>query len=198
MVKKKAQNTGLIVGAVGVGMAVLFGLIAGSAKAGQIEMYLDDDSDEDAQIEDALYKVKNMYGVNFARQIERVLRQETAHFSSGGWLATNGAGMEATNRNFPFGWPSLAEFVEQQGAALNLSPGDFTILEMQENNSDDEEPETFIVWPNVYSFIVFLAWFIQNVRGGRAGYWYSLKEDSAARYENTLSKIKTPIVDSLP
>lgn len=203
MVNKKGNNTGLIVAGVGVGMAVLFGLIAGSAKAGSVESLggeapNDMDMTIDEQIELALSKIKNFYGVEFARKIEQLLRWETAHFKSGGWLATNAAGMEATDNLFPYGWQSLAEFVSVAGEDFNLTPESFSLVSMQENNSNDAAAEKFIVWPNAFSFIIFLAWFISNKRQGRPGYWYSMNENSAASYENSISGVNTPIVDSLP
>lgn len=200
MVKRRGKNTGLAALGVGIGLAVLFGLIAGTAKAGQIESLglapNNMDASIDQQVKAALAKIKQLYGDNFAKQIEQILRWETAHFSSGGWKQTNAAGMEATDNIFPFGWNSLVEFILDYGAELNLEPEDFKIKEMQENNGSGA-PEKFIVWPNAYSFILFLAWFIDNKRQGRAGYWYSLNEEAAQRYENKIAGVNTPYVDSL-
>jgi len=198
MVKKSGNNTGLIIALGGAGLAILFGLIAGSAKPGQATGAPDiapnnTDATVEDQVVDALRKISQLYGVEFARKIEQILRWETAHFSSESWIFTNTAGMEATNGTFPYGWTALAEFVETSN--FDLVPSDFTTAGFNENGTGIFKQ--FVVFPNAYYFVIFLAWFIMNKRGGRAGYWYSLDEDSATRYEQKISGVNTPFVDQV-
>ena len=57
----------------------------------------------DEEIKSALQKVKDTFGLNVAIQIEKVFRNETAHFKSQGFLNSFSAGMEATIAIYPYG-----------------------------------------------------------------------------------------------
>jgi len=106
----------------------------------------------------------------------------------------NTAGMEAVpgQNNFPYGWPSLRQFVETTGIA---KPSDFYTYVMTENVTGIDK--RFIHFPDPYTFILFFAWFIQNVRGGKIEYWYSLNENSAARYRQTMNTVIPRILNEL-
>jgi hypothetical protein len=180
---KKMDNWPLyIAAALGI-TGVILGLKRGVVEVGRI-------STEAGTIAGLSWIIDN-YGREYAEQIEKVLRWETAHFTSKQWLQGNTAGMEATSLNFPFGWSSLQEFVDNYG----LNSGDFSTYTMVENNTGITK--RFIKFPDVYTFIVFLAWFIKTKREGRIGYWYSLDENSATRYENSLQGVRSRFVDAI-
>jgi len=180
---KKMDNWPLyIAAALGI-TGVILGLKRGVVEVGRI-------STEAGTIAGLSWVIDN-YGREYAEQIEKVLRWETAHFTSKQWLQGNTAGMEATSLNFPFGWSSLQEFVNTYG----LDPGDFSTYTMVENNTGITK--RFIKFPDVYTFIVFLAWFIKTKRNGRIGNWYSLDENSATRYENSLQGVRSRYVDAI-
>jgi len=190
MVKKKEKNT--ILWGVGLSLAAItiFGFRRGVVTVDSSTGSFAGDGD----IVDGLATVKELYGKKFAQDIERALRIETANFSSGQWKQGNTAGMEATNNTFPYGWGSLEEFIEDF-PDLELTPWDFITYTMNENGTGI--PKKFIRFPNAFAFILFFAWFIQNKRSGRVASWYSLKEESAQRYENSMSNINPSIVNSL-
>ncbi len=62
-----------------------------------------------AEIRKALQIVKQMYGVEIARNVERIYTQETG-FRSGQYKNSGSAGMAAFSQTFPYAWSSLADF----------------------------------------------------------------------------------------
>lgn len=62
-----------------------------------------------AQIRQALAAVKQLYGVEIARNVERIYRQETG-FRSGQYKNSGSAGMAAFSQTFPYSWKSLESF----------------------------------------------------------------------------------------
>jgi hypothetical protein len=149
------------------------------------------ENDMTSQRSSGLSKVIQDYGVEYAKNVERLLRWETAHFKSRQWKNGSTAGMEATTEKFPFGWSSLKKFVNEN----NISENKFSTYKMIENNTGITK--TFIKFPDEFTFIIFLAWFIRNVRNNRFGYWYSTNEENARRYEEKISKVIPRIVNEL-
>jgi len=60
----------------------------------------------------ALQEIKTVYGVEIARNVERIYRQETG-FKSGQYINSGSAGMAAASQAFPYGWSSLRENWEE-------------------------------------------------------------------------------------
>ena len=141
------------------------------------------------ELRSAFKKVADNYGPDFAKKTEQLFRKETAHFTSGQFKKTLSPGMEiaggtnSTQTVFPYGWSSLRNFI-QQNPQYN---GNFYVHRMNENQTGFSK--TFIGWPTLEGSVMFVAWFIKNVRNGRFGYWYSLNESLASSYENNMSKI---------
>lgn len=135
-----------------------------------------------------LQRVANKYGLDYARNIERLLRLETAHFKSSQWLKCGTAGMVATSTKFPFGWSSLATFAEKN----NIDPDQFGIVYFA--NTSDGKPRNYIKFPDTGLFVEFLADFLHKVRGGNYLAWYSLNEAQQQKYKAALSKISTKFV----
>ena len=135
--------------------------------------------------------VKDKHGVEYAKDIERLFRLETAHFTSGQWLGTGSAGMEATKETFPFGW-SLEEFNKLHG----LSPNDYFIKYYNDNHTGKRTP--FVGWKKTGDNIKFVAWFIKNKRNGDILSWYRLPSAATKtdreNYRKKLDAIKTQFV----
>lgn len=148
----------------------------------------------DAELRSAFQKVKAKYGAEFAQKTEQLFRKETAHFTSGQFRKTLSPGMEiaggtnSTKTTFPFGWSSLQKFI----SANPQYNGKFYVHRMNENQTGWSK--TFIGWPTLEGSVMFVAWFIQNIRGGRFGYWYSLNESKALSYESNMAKINPKYV----
>lgn len=138
-------------------------------------------------IKNGLKKVSSKYGVDYARQVERLFRVETSHFKSGQFLKTLSPGMEISGSSkslvFPFGW-SLSEFVQSYDPMIKSK---FYTHTMNENGTGLKK--TFVGFPDINSSMMFVAWMIKNKRGGRFGNWKSLTESSALAYEKTMATV---------
>jgi hypothetical protein len=183
MAKKMDDNTALFLAGGLALIGVILGIRKGIVSAKKVGT--------ESEILSGLAWVIDNYGRSFAENVERVLRWETAHFKSKQWIDGNTAGMEATTITFPYGWSSLSEFVND----MDVDPSLFTTYTMVENNTGITK--RFIRFPDAYTFIIFLAWFIKNKRGGRFGYWYSLDEASARRYENNIAGVVPRYVNEI-
>lgn len=141
-----------------------------------------------------LKRTAKRYGVDFAKNIERMIRKETTHFTSDQWLGTGTAGMEATTEDFPFGWGSLAKFADGH----NLTEKDF-FLKQYTDNHDGRTPY-FIGFKDTGVFVDFVSWFLHDVRGGDIVSWYrpNTPENATkrAKYASEMAKITPTFVNS--
>ena len=141
-----------------------------------------------SQVEAAFKKVAQQYGVAYARRLEQLFRHEVGHFEtkpSGQWNKTLSPGMVAVEGKegaFPFGWSSLQKFVD---ANPKYGRGFGTVLFSK--TSDGEK--YYVSFPTAEAGIMYVAWFIKNIRGGRFGYWNSTDEAKATQYEAAMSRI---------
>lgn len=129
----------------------------------------------------ALSKILNEYGRDTAKKVEQMFRWETAHFKSGGYKKTNGAGMEAVKKDFPYGWNSkLFEGVKTDG-----------LVRMIDSGGRDVQ---FIKFATPYDGMKVLANFLQ-IR--KLGSWYSLNADAQKQYETKVLAVVPKIVNTL-
>ena len=145
-------------------------------------------------IKNALATIKQRHGREVAKRVEQLYRKETRHFESGQFRKTLSPGMEPspqTNLIFPFGWNSLKIFAQQN----NLRSDQFFISGPFTEGGTGKQKK-FIGFPDLITAMEFLIFMI-NRRGGNWGKWFSLDSTAAARYENSLNNISTPIVNSL-
>jgi hypothetical protein len=184
---KRKKNTTLLV----IGGLALTGLMLGLRDAVVIAGEPSGDDNDDEAIRAGLRDVLNDYGRDYARKIEQLVRWESAHFNSEQWKEGNTAGMEATENVFPYGWGSLLQWA----TIANIPASQFSTYNMRENRTGIRK--TFIRFPNVRDFINFVAWFIQNKRGGNVGYWYSLNDAAAADYVQSIGGVVPRIVNTL-
>lgn len=139
-------------------------------------------------LSDTLQDIADEYGLNYARDVERLARLETANFSSGQWDLYNTPGMEAFTGSFPYGWSSLAEYINLTG----MDPAAFYTGTMAENQTGIIK--SFVGFPSKNEALEFLAWFIANKRGGNFGKWFSLDSGAAAQYYATMQSIDTTLI----
>lgn len=189
MRKKKEVN----MLAITIGGLALAGLAFGLRRAVvQVGGSLRDDNLQgDDAVKAGLRDVMDAYGENYAREIEQLLRWESAHFKSLQWIEGNTAGMEATTQVFPYGWTSLLEWA----TVMNIPPSKFSTFTMTENNTG--VLKRFVRFPNIRSFINFVAWFIKNKRGGRIGNWYALNDTLASNYANAIAGVIPRFVNAM-
>lgn len=128
------------------------------------------------------------YGIDIARNVERIYRLETANFTSGQFQRTNTPGMQATGQTpdvWPFGWKARGTNAQM------FAP----VVQMQEN-----VPGTGIAGGPLVKFIAFIdfadaaeyvAKFLKDY-GNNAGRWKSTDPAKQATYIAALSQIPTP------
>lgn len=115
------------------------------------------------EAKEALLKVSAVYGKDMAADIERIMRLETAHFTSSQYQKTGTAGLTKGK------WTGLP---------ANLPTIDFTV---------NGKVWSYYVW-NVSDFAIFLAKYIVRNNGNWAR-WYSTKPVSQEEYRKKVSAI---------
>jgi hypothetical protein len=121
----------------------------------------------------AILFVADKYGVDMARTIEKMMRLETAHFTSLQYKKTGSAGMEIGKwANIPKG--STNGFIEM---------------------NDTQKPglEKFIVWKSVDDFVDYLAKYIQRYNGNYLR-WNAIDPVLQTQYEMKLKGVKARFV----
>jgi hypothetical protein len=144
------------------------------------------------QVKNALKVIGDTYGVDKAQMAERLMRWETAHFTSGQWLRGNTSGMEIATGKFtyPFGWGTLDEWASDAG----IDPDEFSTYSMIENNTG--KTKTFIKFPSAYLFALFLVYVIKK-RGWNWGAWYSTNAEKQQNYLNKIMGITPRFTNEL-
>ncbi len=148
----------------------------------------------ETEITRCLKLVADKYGIEFAKTIERLFRNETAHFKSGGFQKTFSAGMEAFGAAFPYGWSSLSDFW-----ITNRQYAPAGIIKQRENTSAmlaSRGERSFIKFPNLEASMMSVAFLIAK-RGGEGGSWFSLFDKKLKeKYNTELLKIIPRIVNT--
>jgi hypothetical protein len=144
------------------------------------------------EIESALNKVKEVYGVNYAKRLEQLFRNETAHFKSGNFLKTLSPGMEVGAKViYPYGWSSLFEFWENN--PQYKPTGTHSQAENTSALAKKRGVRTFIKFGSVEASMMTVAHLIK-LRGGNFGAWFSKNAVQQLAYNHELDKIKVRIV----
>ena len=131
---------------------------------------------------EALKRILDEYGIETARNVERMFRLETNHFKSGGYKKTNGAGMEAVRDLFPFGW--------SQKYFVGVGYSD-QLVSMVDSGGRSVK---FIKFDTPYDGMKVLANWLQS---HRVGNWYSNDKTKQQQYEAKVNKIRAQYVDAL-
>lgn len=119
---------------------------------------------------EAIIFIDKKYGNEMAKLIEKIIRLETANFTSGQYKATGSAGMEEGK------WPNLPEhstavFYDKQA----------------------KKDKTFIVWESVEDFADYLAQYILRYKG-KFERWNSTDATIAAEYKRRVNTITPKFV----
>lgn len=123
---------------------------------------------EDAKT--AILAVKQKYGDQMAKDVERIFRLETAHFKSSQYQKTGSAGMEAGKwKNLP---PELIE--------------PYTVDMHDADKSDGIDK--FIVWKSPTAFAIYLAEYIKRYNGNWAR-WNTTDPQKQAKYRAVVNTI---------
>ena len=131
---------------------------------------------------EAVFKnVAKIYGTEYARNLEKLFRYETAHFKSRQFLAGFSPGMVATKNSVPYGWASLGEFVTANPKYKNGYS-----LKTCETSAGTK---TYVGFPSLEASVFFVAWFLKNKRNGNIGLWNSTDPSEAANYLQNLQQV---------
>ena len=147
----------------------------------------------DNDILEALRKVKEVYGLDHAKRIEQLFRNETAHFKSGNFKVTFSAGMEIapTKTSYPFGWTSLKDFWD-----INPHYKPTETFSQVENTSTllkSRGARTFIVFPSIEASMMTVSHLIK-IRNNNFGAWFSKNAVQQLAYVKELDKIKVRFI----
>lgn len=124
------------------------------------------------------------YGAAIARNVEKIYRLETAHFTSGQYLRTGSAGMLATagsNYQYPYGWTSLKSWWDTNPLRKPIGTVRW--------KSKSGKIYHYIAFPGALGFLALAE--ILKIRNNNAGSWYSTQPAQQAEYEAKLANITT-------
>jgi hypothetical protein len=124
----------------------------------------------------AVFAVRDKYGVDLARTVEKMFRWETAHFTSRQYRETGTAGLTAAK-----GWP--VEVPKSPTVTFRVDPA----LDSAGRSKID-----YIVW-SPEPFALFLASYIKKYNGNFAR-WFSTDENKQVSYREKVNSIKTKFV----
>ena len=141
----------------------------------------------DEEITSALKEVSTIYGIEQAKVVEQVFRNETRHFASGNFQKTLSPGMEAFGVNIPYGWVSAGTYWLLHPE--NKPSGTYDEVENNSGMSNSRGVRHFIKFDSLKASMMTVA-FILHSRGGDGGSWFSTSDaDQRQKYNDYLSHI---------
>lgn len=137
----------------------------------------------------ALKRAAERYGVDIARNVERIYRLESGGLNNVLLQRTNAPGMQALASSWPFGW-------KRRGT----DPSMFApVVRMRENNPATGIPQgaevAFVAFNRIDTAVDYLAQFLREY-GNNAGRWKSTDPVLQKRYRDALANIPTSWTDS--
>lgn len=122
----------------------------------------------------AILSIKGSYGVELAEIVEKIMRWETAHFTSKQYVQTGSAGMEAGK------WAHIP---------VGATSG---VIKMHDADTSDGI-DSFIIWNSVTDFAKYLAEYILRHDGNWAR-WYSTIPIQQEVYRDKVNTVTTHFV----
>ena len=144
----------------------------------------------------AFQLIINLYGLDFAKLLECLFRNETAHFSSGQWKNCFAPGMEMVKGTSKpcYGWYSLDVFWQENP---NYAPiGIWSAVDNNSALSESTGEQGFLQFASPEAGIMSVGKLI-SLRGGNFGSWFSTDSTAQAKYVAVLNTIIPRICDSL-
>ncbi len=128
-----------------------------------------DNNFTEADAKDGLQRIEKIHGKTIAQIIEKIMRLETAHFTSLQYKRTGSAGMEVGK------WSNIP---------TNNINGTFALKDNQ-----DKHIANFYVWKSPYAFMEYLADYIKRY-GGNFGRWNSIDPNKQKLYAQKVNNVK--------
>ncbi len=134
-------------------------------------------------------KIREKYGIELAKNVERLFRFETNHFKQG-FEGVYGAGMHPIGNTFPWGWGSLRSFWTQNPQYKPIG-----ITKLQEGKGLQKTgggSKSYLQFPNFLAGAMTIAQTLY-LRNNNPGSWFSTQATSQEQYNNAIGKINPSI-----
>jgi hypothetical protein len=134
----------------------------------------------------ALQAIKARHGAEIARNVERIYRLETRDFTSGGYHATNTAGMKAAGNTpevFPYGW-----------SRRNMTEANTGPVWYAKDNLEGGSAVPWVVFRKFEDAAEFLARVLKE-RGNDPARWAGKEGQAAVSYRAAVLAQRTPFTD---
>lgn len=141
-------------------------------------------ADVASEMKAALAGIVQRHGTDIARKVEKVYRLETADFTSGLFLASNGAGQKAFTLTYPWGWPRRGTVASDYGEPVEMV------------DTGEGAPSWWVVYRKLETAANYLAQFIVDHKGNAAR-WNSVEAARQAVYQRLLDGKPTPWTDEV-
>jgi hypothetical protein len=156
-------------------LAIIYIILFSKKSKSEIPMETKNHMFNEQDGKDAVLAVKNKYGVDMARIVEKMLRWETGHFKSGQYKKAGSAGMEV-------------------GKWSNINPDELEPYTIKMHDADKTDGiDEFIVWKHPKYAALYLAAYIQRHKGNWAR-WNTTNEAKQAVYRAKVDTIKSKFV----
>ena len=144
----------------------------------------------------ALKAIYNKYGKDMAIIIERMYRDETAHFKSGQYKACGTGGMEAFGSAPYYGWDSSFFEANPEFHPIGIwSAYENKGMSGQGGNQQvTTRKKEFVVLPSVLAGMEYKAFYI-NKHNGNWARWHSTKASNQQTYKTHIESIKPRFVN---
>lgn len=146
----------------------------------------------------ALKSIYNKYGKDMATIIERMYRDETAHFTSGQYRRCGTGGMEAFGQAPYYGWDNnfFSQFPEYTPIGTWSAYENKGMSGQGGNVQITNRKKVFVVLPSVLAGMEYKAMYINKYNGNWAR-WHSTNSDVQAVYREHIEKIKAKFTNEI-
>lgn len=150
----------------------------------------------EADAKAALRAIYDKYGKDMATIIERMYRDETAHFKSKQYIKCGTGGMEAFGQPPYYGWDStfFSQNPEFTPIGLWAAFENKGMSGQGGNKQITDKKKSFIVFPSVLGGMEYKVFYI-NKHNGNWARWHSTDTTIQATYKKHLENIKTRFVN---
>lgn len=136
------------------------------------------------EIVNSLEVVKQNFGIDVARWVEKIYRGETAHFKSVQFLLTYSAGMLKFKDIYPYGWGNFKTFW-----ALNPSYAPTGYAKIYVNR--EKKDFFYLAFPSLTAAMMTLGYYVKKNGPLR---WNSTDKNEQQKYATLLNQIKNRYV----
>ena len=145
-------------------------------------LFKEDPTPQDVQDSFGSLMAEEGFDLGKFRDLERIYRLETNSYKSEQFKQTYSPGMEATSKDFPFGWTSLKTWC---GTHSGACPDSVVTL----NDNATGKATDYVAFPSLNAAMQFMYYWLQS---HNASDW-----NPSSDYPAKLAKMKTPVADAI-